>query len=95
MEAVLKMEELIQLEEYATYMLSVKEIAFILGLPVAELHALVTDETTIEYNHFTRGRIKAKASINKSIYDLALNGNSTSQAQFLDLIKKADLLDGV
>ncbi|MCK9399634.1 MAG: hypothetical protein M0Q51_06520 [Bacteroidales bacterium] len=93
--AKLSEEDLVQLEENAALMFSVKEIAIIIGCQLAELTYLVTEESSPEYTYFNRGRLKAEASVRKSIYDLAQNGSSPAQSQFLELIENAKLDDAL
>lgn len=87
--------ELVQLEEHASLMFSIGEIALILGFPVKELRSLISDKGSPEYVHFHRGRLLAEAKIRKSIYDLANNGSSPAQTQFLELIDDAKLDDAL
>jgi hypothetical protein len=93
--AALTNDELVQLEEHASLMFSIREIALILGFHEAVLRSLVSDEKRPEYVHFNRGRLLAEAKIRKSIYDLANNGSSPAQTQFLELIDDAKLDDAL
>lgn len=88
-------EDLKQLEENASLMFTINEIAIILKIPAKELHDLVLNDKSPEHEYFHRGRLKAEAAVRKSIYDLAMNGSSPAQTQYLELIENAKLDDAV
>jgi hypothetical protein len=88
-------DNLKQLETNAALMFSVKELSIILEIDGQHLHDLVTNPVTPEYAAFHRGRLEAEAKIRQSIYELANNGSSPAQSQFLDLIESAKLDDAL
>lgn len=88
-------ENLEQLQASAALMFSVKELAVIIEIDFKKLHALVTNPVTPEYAAFNRGRLEAEAKIRKAIFELANNGSSPAQTQFLDLIESAKLDDAL
>lgn len=87
--------ELEQLQANASLMFTIKEIAIILQVDPAQLKYQVTTENTPEFASFQRGRLEAEGKIRKSIYDLALNGSSPAQSQFLQLIENSKLDDAL
>ncbi len=91
----LSLENLEQLQANAALMFSIKELSIILETDFDHLHYLVTNPQSPEYAAFHRGRLEAEAKIRQSIYDLANNGSSPAQSQFLDLIENAKLDDAL
>lgn len=87
--------ELVQLQANAALMFTIKEIATILQLDPAELKCQVNKENTPEFASFQRGRLEAEGKIRQSIFDLALNGSSPAQSQFLQLIENSKLDDAL
>lgn len=90
---MLSPEQLPDLEHYAELMFTVQQIAVILAVNSGELKFYVTEQGSSEQEYFSRGRLKAEASVRKAIYDLALNGSSPAQTQYLELIENAKLDD--
>lgn len=85
--------DLITLEEQASLMFTVKELAVILKCNYFMLRRLIKTVGSPESERFNRGRLIAEAQIRKSIFELAQNGSSPAQSQFLDLIENAKLDD--
>jgi hypothetical protein len=88
-------ENLEQLQANAALMFSVKELSIIIEIDYKHLHYLVTNPKSPEYAAFHRGRLEAEAKIRKAIFELANNGSSPAQTQFLDLIESAKLDDSL
>jgi hypothetical protein len=88
-------KDLEQLQANAALMFSVKELSIIIEIEYKHLHYLVTNPKSPEYAAFHRGRLEAEAIIRKAIYELANNGSSPAQTQFLDLIESAKLDDSL
>ena len=91
----LKQEDLDALELQAGLMFSIKEIAIILGIFPDDLSDMIATIDSEEYKSFNKGRLLAEGKIRTSIYELAQNGSSPAQAQFLDLIENAKLDDAL
>jgi hypothetical protein len=91
----LSQEYLDSLEKNAGLMFSIQEIAIILCLYPEDLIAMLKVISSNEYNSFHKGRLVAEGKIRTSIYELAQNGSSPAQAQFLDLIENAKLDDAL
>jgi len=94
-EIILSEEDLKQLEANARLMFSIAEIALIIMLPVEQLKKRIDDAATPEHASFHKGRLEAEAKIRQSIYDLAMNGSSPAQTQFLSIIENAKLDDAI
>jgi hypothetical protein len=86
-------EELASLEINSGLMFSIQEIAIILCLYPGDLKDMVSVMDSPEYNFFHKGRLSAEGKIRNSIFELAQNGSSPAQTQFLDLIETAKLDD--
>jgi hypothetical protein len=73
-----------QIEEFATLQFTDKEIATVMQLPVMDM-----------VNKFSkaidRGRLLAEAEVRKSVYELAKQGSTPAQKQFMDLNFKAKM----
>jgi len=87
--------DLASLETHAGLMFSIREIAIILCIYPEDLAGMVAVVNSNEYNSFHKGRLQAEGKIRNSIYELAQNGSSPAQTQFLDLIEKAKLDDAL
>jgi len=94
-EIILSEEDLKQLEANARLMFSISEIALIVMCPVEALKRRIDDASTPEHASFHKGRLEAEAKIRQSIFDLATNGSSPAQTQFLSIIDNAKLDDAI
>jgi len=80
-------EQLKQVEEYASYFFSPKEICIILGI---DHKTTLTIEGSEFSNAYQKGSLLSQAKVRKSIIDLAQKGSSPAQAlavQMMDKIK--------
>jgi hypothetical protein len=91
----LSQEDLASLETHSGLMFSMGEIAIILCVKLADLKKLLAVINSPEYNSFHKGRLAAEGKIRTSIFELAQNGSSPAQTQFLELIEKAKLDDAL
>lgn len=94
-EIILSEDDLKQLEANARLMFSIAEIALIIMIPCDELKRRIDDAASPEHAFFHKGRLEAEAKIRQSIYDLAMNGSSPAQTQFLGIIENAKLDDAI
>jgi hypothetical protein len=74
------------IEEWAELQLSVEDIFFALGL--IDDKAVLCDPSHEWTQALRRGRLKAEASIRKSLYIQASQGSSPAQKQFLEFVKQ-------
>ena len=86
-------EDLATLETNSGLMFSIREIAIILCIYPDDLKAMIAVIDSPEYNFFHKGRLSAEGKIRNSIFELAQNGSSPAQTQFLELIETAKLDD--
>lgn len=82
------MEE--QITEYAVLQFMPTEIELILQMTAGSLTTQVKEKQGTFYAAYKKGQLLAEATLRKSIYDMAKQGSSPAQKQFLTLIEKRE-----
>jgi hypothetical protein len=78
-----------QIEEWAQLQFSEDDIQFALDIDVEKFDEALDDDTHPWTIAIRRGRLKAEASVRKSILTMAQQGSTPAQKQFIDIIEKA------
>ena len=78
-----------EVENYASLMFSIEEIASIIEVNPVSLNAIIEDTENLASKAFHRGRLKREAEVRKGIFDLAQNGSSPAQTFAMKLIENA------
>ncbi len=86
-------EQLKSLEEFASLMFTLEEIALILEVDFQELSEGVRDPDSDQFKAFQKGRLEREAQLRTSIFTLAANGSSPAQMSALKLIEHAKMDD--
>ncbi len=86
-------QQLTELEEFASLMFKVEEIALIMEVDPKELSETIKDPDTPQFKAFQKGRLEKEAEVRTSIFTLAKNGSSPAQLSALKLIENAKMDD--
>jgi len=78
-----------QIEEWAQLQFSEDDIQFALGIDNDKFDDALDDDDHPWSLAIRRGRLKAEASVRKSILTMAQQGSTPAQKQFIDIIEKA------
>jgi hypothetical protein len=84
------LEQIAQIEDYASSFFSPQEIAIIMDLNTPEFILLFTTEGAVK-NAYNKGRLIQEAKLRKVILELATKGSSPAQTLAMDIIKNSKL----
>lgn len=80
-----------ELEQFASLMFTIEEIALILETDPVALRDSLRDPVGEYANAFRRGRLRREAEVRESIFRLAHSGSSPAQMAALKLIENAKM----
>jgi len=80
-----------ELEQFASLMFTIEEIALILETDPVFLRDSLRDPAGEYTNAFRRGRLRREAEVRESIFRLAHSGSSPAQMAALKLIENAKM----
>lgn len=81
-----------EIEEFAGLLFLPEQIAIVIGCPEDEFMAEFKDKSSQVYLAYQRGSLLYEAKVRKSIFDLAKDGSSTSQNEYMKLKNKRDTM---
>jgi hypothetical protein len=83
---MLSEEQLNELADLAAVIMPVNDIAIILGCETNELKDLINNDQSAEHKAYYKGKLKAKAELNKSQIQLAKQGSQAAASLCAKLI---------
>lgn len=88
-------DQLKQLQEYAAALLSPDEIAILLDLPLDERKSFTvrcrSQQGSVEYEAFYRGRLQTKLELRQNIIKLAKAGSPAAEPLALRFLKEQNI----
>ncbi|MDD4593157.1 MAG: hypothetical protein PHG06_22460 [Parabacteroides sp.] len=88
-------DQLKQLQEYAAALLSPDEIAILLNLPLDERKSFTvrcrSQQGSVEYEAFHRGRLQTKLELRQNIIKLAKAGSPAAEPLVLRFLKEQNI----
>ena len=88
-------DQLKQLQEYAAALLSPDEIAILLNLPLDERKSFTvrcrSQQGSVEYEAFHRGRLQTKLELRQNIIKLAKAGSPAAEPLALRFLKEQNI----
>lgn len=88
-------DQLKQLQEYAAALLSPDEIAILLDLPLDERKSFTvrcrSQQGSVEYEAFHRGRLQTKLELRQNIIKLAKAGSPAAEPLALRFLKEQNI----
>lgn len=83
-------EELASLTEFAKCYLSIEELAEIMECDVLDFRELSEQKGSTISKAIRKGRLQAKAEVQKALLISATNGSSPAQEKMLNIMKRVD-----
>ena len=86
-------EQLAKIQEYASFFLTVNEIAFLIDVNANELKEQINIKNNPVYIAYNKGKLITKVALRKNIIKMALHGSPQAELLTEEFIKKQRLTE--